>query len=261
LREKNPPASKEKTKMTKRKALVSGGMGGIGTAICRALHSQGCEVVTTYVRNSGRQEKWLAARREEGFDNIRAYYCNVGEWDDCVKLKEKIAAEVGTIDIIVNCGGITRDATFRRMTADMWNEVIRINLTGAFNLTRQFIDEMVGQGFGRIVNISSINAQKGQFGQVNYSAAKAGLHGFTKALAQEVVKKGVTVNTVSPGYIGTDMVMKIADDVREKIQAQIPVGRFGEPSEIARVVAFLAADESGFITGADFSANGGQYMH
>lgn len=249
----------------KRVALVTGGMGGIGTEICKSLHgpkdNPKCHIATTYIHDSGRETRWLDARRKEGYPHMRAYYCNVGEWEDCVKLKEQVTADLGGVDIIVNNAGITRDATMRRMTAEMWNEVININLTGAFNITRQFIEEMSAQGFGRIINISSINAQKGQFGQINYSAAKAGLHGFTKALAQEVVKKGITVNSVSPGYIATDMVMKVAEDIRDKIRAQIPLGRFGEPDEIARLVAFLAADESAFITGADFSINGGQHMH
>ena len=244
-----------------RVALVTGGMGGIGTAICRAFHAAGCRVATTYIHDSGRETRWLEAQTAAGFGGMSAFYCDISRWADCEKLREDALGKMGRVDILVNNAGVTRDSVFLRMTPEQWNEVIGANLTGVFNVTRQFLDGMVERKWGRVVNISSINAQKGQFGQVNYSAAKAGMHGLTKALAQEVVRKGVTVNTVSPGYIGTDMVMKIKEEVREKIREQIPVQRFGTPEEIARLVAFLAAEESGFITGANFSANGGQHMY
>ncbi|MGI9296938.1 MAG: acetoacetyl-CoA reductase [Gammaproteobacteria bacterium] len=246
--------------MTKRTALVTGGLGGIGTAICRRLHREGYAVATTYVHNGARLDKWLAARRAEGCDGFHPYSCDVSRWDECVALGEKVERDLGGADILVNNAGITRDATFRKMTPQMWDEVIATNLNSVFYVGRQFVEGMMKRGFGRIINISSVNAQKGQFGQANYSAAKAGMHGLTKALAQEVVRKGVTVNTISPGYIGTDMVMAVAEEVREKIRAQIPAGRFGEPDEIARIVAFLASEKSGFITGANIAANGGQHM-
>ena len=246
--------------MTQRNALVTGGMGGIGGAICRRLHDAGCRVAATYIHDSGRETRWLDAQKADGYDRMSGFYCDVADWDSCVELKKKVAAEFGEVDILVNNAGITRDATLRKMTPQMWSEVIAANLSSVFNVTRQFADEMASRGFGRIISISSVNAQKGQFGQSNYSAAKAGMHGFTKAIAQELVRKGVTVNTISPGYIATEMVMKMEESVREKIRESIPVGRFGEPLEVARVVAFLADDESGFITGANFAVNGGQHM-
>lgn len=242
--------------MTTKIALVTGGTGGIGTAICRRLHQDGCTVLTTYM-NEEKAQRWLKAQG----DGFHIYKCNVADWDDCVALKDKVLGEFGQVDIVVNNAGITRDGVFRKMTPEMWRDVITTNLDSVFYVTRQFIDSMVDKGFGRIINISSVNGQKGQFGQTNYSAAKAGMHGFTKALAQEVVKKGVTVNTLSPGYIGTEMVRAMAEEVQDKIRAMIPLGRFGEPEEMARVVSFLAAEESGFITGANFSANGGQHMY
>ena len=248
-------------KTSGRVALITGGMGGIGTAICRAFHAAGCRVATTYIHDSGRETRWVEAQAAAGFAGISPFYCDIAQWEDCEKLRERVEAQMGRVDILVNNAGVTRDSVFLKMTPQQWGEVIGANLTGVFNVTRQFVGGMTERGWGRIVNISSINAQKGQFGQVNYSAAKAGMHGFTKALAQEVVRKGVTVNTVSPGYIGTDMVMSIREDVREKIRTQIPVQRFGEPEEIARLVVFLAGEESGFITGANYSANGGQHMY
>ena len=248
-------------KSEKKVALVTGGMGGIGTAICRAFHAAGCAVATTYIHDSGRETRWVEAQAAAGFPGIEPFYCDIASWDDCVKLREAALGKMGRVDVLVNNAGITRDSVFLKMTPEQWNEVVAANLTGVFNVTRQFADGMASRGWGRIVNISSINAQKGQFGQCNYSAAKAGMHGFTKALAQELARKGVTVNTVSPGYIATDMVMKVKEEIREKIKSQIPVGRFGEPEEIARLVLFLSAEESGTITGANFSANGGQHMY
>ena len=244
-----------------RVVLVTGGMGGIGTAICRAFHAAGCRVGTTYIHDSGREKRWQEAQTAAGYPGMEVFYCDISKWKECEELRAAVEAKLGRVDILVNNAGITRDSVFLKMTPEMWGDVIGANLTGVFNVTRQFLGGMVERSWGRVVNISSINAQKGQFGQVNYSAAKAGMHGFTKALAQEVVRKGVTVNTVSPGYIGTEMVMKIKEDVREKIRMQIPVQRFGTPEEIARLVVFLAGEESGFITGANFSANGGQHMY
>ena len=246
--------------MTKRIALVTGGLGGIGTTICRRLQKDGCEVATTYVHNGERLASWRERQKSDGYGDFHAFACDVSRWEECAALKDKVEAELGGVDVLVNNAGVTRDGLFRKMTPQMWDEVIATNLSSVFYVSRQFVGGMAERGFGRVINISSINAQKGQFGQVNYAAAKAGMHGFAKSLAQEVVRKGVTVNTISPGYVATKMVMDIAEDVREKIRAQIPAGRFGKPEEIAAVAAFLASDEAAFITGANIAANGGQHM-
>jgi acetoacetyl-CoA reductase len=243
--------------MPHKTALVTGGIGGIGTEICRHLAAGGSKVVATYIAaETDKARQWREARKQEGHD-MAIFEVDVADFDSCAA----VVAQVGPVDILVNNAGITRDATLRKMGREQWQAVIRTNLDSVFNMTRQVIDGMMERGFGRIVNISSINGQRGQFGQTNYSASKAGIHGFTMALAREVARKGVTVNTVSPGYIGTEMVMAIAEDIRNRIIAEVPVGRLGRPEEIARVVAFLAADESGFITGADFSVNGGHHMY
>lgn len=238
-------------------AVVTGGNGGIGTAICQRLANDGYKIVTTYIGDEAGIKEWADAQDFE----VAYYACDVSDYDSCAAFKEQVIADHGQVDIIVNNAGITRDAKFVKMTADMWNAVISTNLTSLFNVCHQFFGDMCDRGFGRIVNISSINGQKGQAGQANYSAAKAGVHGFTMALAQEGVRKGVTVNTVSPGYIGTDMVMAIREDVRNMIRDQIPMKRFGTPEEIASMVAYLSSDEAAFITGANFAANGGQHMH
>lgn len=245
--------------MTKRIAYVTGGMGGIGTSICRRLCKDGYTVVAGCGPNSTRREKWLGDMRAEGLD-IYASEGNVSDWDSTKTAFEKVRAEVGEIDILVNNAGITRDGQFRRMNLDDWQAVINTNLNSLFNVTKQVIEGMVDRGWGRVINISSVNGQKGQFGQTNYSTAKAGIHGFTMALAQEVATKGVTVNTVSPGYVGTDMVRSIRPDVLEKIVNGIPVKRLGEPSEIASIVSWIASDEGGYATGSDFSLNGGLHM-
>ncbi len=245
--------------MSKRIAYVTGGMGGIGTAICQRLAKDGFTVVAGCGPNSPRKDKWLADQKAQGFDFI-ASEGNVADWDSTVAAFEKVKKEVGEIDVLVNNAGITRDGMFRKMTREAWDAVIDTNLNSMFNVTKQVIDGMIDRGFGRIVNISSVNGQKGQMGQVNYSTAKAGMHGFTMALAQEVASKGVTVNTVSPGYIGTDMVKAIREDVLEKIVAGVPVKRLGTPEEIASIVAWIAGPEGGFSTGADFSLNGGLHM-
>ncbi|MCG6871015.1 MAG: acetoacetyl-CoA reductase [Gammaproteobacteria bacterium] len=238
-------------------ALVTGGTGGIGTAICAALAAEGATVVTTFHSNEDKAKAWQAARDFA----VQLVQCDVSEFDSAQKAVAEVEANVGPVDILINNAGITRDTTLRKMTAEQWTAVIQTNLNSAFNMTRPLIEGMTSRGFGRIVNISSVNGQKGQLGQTNYSAAKAGVHGFTMALAQEVARKGVTVNTISPGYIATEMVMAVPEEIRQKIVAQIPVGRLGEPAEIARLVAFLCAPESGFMTGADFSINGGQHMY
>jgi len=245
--------------MSERIAYVTGGMGGIGTGICQRLARQGFTVVAGCGPNSPRRTKWLEDQKALGFDFV-ASEGNVGDWDSTRQAFDKVKADVGEVDVLVNNAGITRDVVFRKMTREDWTAVIDTNLTSLFNVTKQVIDGMVERGWGRIINISSVNGQKGQFGQTNYSTAKAGIHGFTMALAQEVATKGVTVNTVSPGYIGTDMVKSIRPDVLEKIVATIPVRRLGAPEEIASIVAWLASDESGFATGADFSLNGGLHM-
>ena len=240
-------------------AYVTGGMGGIGTAICQRLAKDGFKVVAGCGPNSPRKDKWLADQKELGYDFV-ASEGNVSDWDSTKAAFDKVRAEVGEVDVLVNNAGITKDGQFRRMTPEQWHAVIDTNLNSLFYVTKQVIDGMADRGWGRIINISSMNGQKGQFGQTNYSTAKAGMHGFTMSLAQEVAGKGVTVNTVSPGYVGTDMVRAIREDVLAKIVGTIPVKRLGEPEEIASMVAWLASDEAGFATGADFSLNGGNHM-
>jgi acetoacetyl-CoA reductase len=233
-------------------------MGGIGTAICQRLGKDGYTVIAG-CGPSRDFNKWLGEQKAAGYA-FHASVGNVGDWDSTVDAFNKVKAEFGGVDVLVNNAGITRDGMFRKMSRDDWNAVIETNLNSLFNVTKQVIDGMVDKGFGRIVNISSINGQKGQFGQTNYSTAKAGIHGFTMALAQEVAAKGVTVNTVSPGYVGTDMVRSIRQDVLDKIVGGIPVKRLGLPEEIGSIVAWIASDEGGYATGADFSLNGGLHM-
>jgi len=245
--------------MAKRIAYVTGGMGGIGTPICMRLSRDGYTVVAGCGPNSARKDKWIADMRAQGFD-VHCSEGNVSDWDSTKAAFDKVKAEIGEVDVLVNNAGITRDGQFRKMSKDDWDAVINTNLNSLFNVTKQVIDGMIERGWGRIINISSVNGQKGQFGQTNYSTAKAGLHGFTMALAQEVATKGVTVNTVSPGYVGTDMVRSIRPEVLEKIVAGIPVKRLGEPEEIASIVAWIASDEGGYATGSDFSLNGGLHM-
>ncbi|MGZ9713221.1 3-ketoacyl-ACP reductase [Glaciimonas sp. GNP009] len=245
--------------MSKRIAYVTGGMGGIGTPICTRLCKDGYTVVAGCGPNSTRKDTWLAAMRSQGFD-IHASEGNVSDWESTKVAFDKVKAEIGEVDILVNNAGITRDGQFRKMSKADWDSVIDTNLNSLFNVTKQVIDGMADRGFGRIINISSVNGQKGQFGQTNYSTAKAGIHGFTMALAQEVATKGVTVNTVSPGYVGTDMVRSIRPEVLEKIISGIPVKRLGEPEEIASIIAWIASDEGGYATGSDFSLNGGLHM-
>jgi len=244
--------------MSGKLAYVTGGMGGIGTAICRRLAKDGFRVVAG-CGPSRNYQQWLDEQAAQGY-TFYASVGNVADWDSTVVAFEHITRELGPVDVLVNNAGITRDGLFRKMSADDWRAVIDTNLNSLFNVTKQVIDGMVERQWGRIINISSVNGQKGQFGQTNYSTAKAGIHGFTMALAQEVASKGVTVNTVSPGYIGTDMVRAIRPDVLEKIVATIPVRRLGTPEEIASITSWLASDESGFATGADFSLNGGLHM-
>jgi acetoacetyl-CoA reductase len=231
-------------------------MGGIGTAICQRLAKDGYKVIAGCGPNSPRKDRWIGEQKAIGYDFIPSEG-NVADWASTVTAFEKVKADVGRVDILVNNAGITRDTVFRKMSPDDWKAVIDTNLNSLFNVTKQVIDGMVEANWGRIINISSVNGQKGQFGQTNYSTAKAGLHGFTMALSQEVANKGVTVNTVSPGYIATDMVKAIREDVLEKIVSAIPVKRLGLPNEIASICAWIASDDAAFATGADFSLNGG----
>ncbi|MCV2349590.1 acetoacetyl-CoA reductase [Paucibacter sp. Y2R2-4] len=244
--------------MSQKVAYVTGGMGGIGTAMCQRLHKEGFKVIAG-CGPSRDYDKWLSEQAALGY-TFYASVGNVGDWDSTVAAFDKVKAEHGSIDVLVNNAGITRDGMFRKMSKADWDAVMNTNLDSMFNVTKQVIEGMLDKGWGRIINISSVNGEKGQFGQTNYSAAKAGMHGFTMALAQEVASKGVTVNTVSPGYIGTDMVKAIKPDVLEKIVATIPIKRLGTPEEIAAIVAWLAGNDSGFTTGADFSCNGGLHM-
>jgi acetoacetyl-CoA reductase len=243
-----------------RLALITGGMGGLGEAICMKMAALGYKVVTTYSPGNVKAHSWLASMEEQGY-NFRAYPCDVADYDSARECVGQIQKELGPIDVLVNNAGITRDMTFRKMEKVDWDAVMKTNLDSVFNMTKPVCDGMTDRGWGRIINISSVNGQKGAFGQTNYSAAKAGMHGFTKALALEVARKGVTVNTISPGYIGTKMVMAIPSEVLEtKIIPQIPMGRLGKPEEVAGLVAYLASDEAAFLTGANIAINGGQHM-
>lgn len=247
--------------MTQRIALVTGGMGGLGEAICMKLARMGIKVVVTYSPGNTKHKDWI--KEMEGRDyHFSAYPADVSDYGSCQKMVEQVAKEVGPIDILINNAGITRDMTFKKMTKVDWDAVIRTNLDSVFNVTKPIVDGMVERAWGRVINVSSVNGQKGAFGQTNYSAAKAGMHGFTKALALEVARKGVTVNTISPGYIGTKMVLAIPKDVLDtKIVPQIPIGRLGRPEEVAGLCAYLASDEAAFVTGANIAINGGQHMY
>jgi len=245
---------------TKKVALVTGGIGGIGTEICRHLARQGRQVIATHLAVEAEQAAaWQKAQSAARFD-LALVVVDVTSFESCVAMAKEVEARFGGIGILVNCAGITRDGILRKMEKSQWSAVLSTNLDSVFNVTRQVIEGMTERGFGRIVNISSVNGHKGQFGQTNYAAAKAGMYGFTKSLALEGARKGVTVNTVSPGYIATEMVMAMSEEIRNQIIGTVPVGRLGKPEEIGRVVAFLCDDASGYITGADLSINGGLYM-
>jgi acetoacetyl-CoA reductase len=244
----------------KRIALVTGGMGGLGEAICIKLADQGCTVVTTVSPNNKTADAWLEAMEKKGYKFI-SFPCDVSSFEDAQACIKRIVKYVGSIDILVNNAGITRDMTFKKMDKVAWDQVMHTNLDSVFNMTKPVCNSMIDQGWGRIINVSSVNGQKGAFGQTNYSAAKAGIHGFTKALALEVANRGVTVNTISPGYIATNMVMSISQEILDnKIISQIPVGRLGKPEEIAGLVAYLASAEAAYVTGANIAINGGQHM-
>jgi acetoacetyl-CoA reductase len=241
-------------------ALVTGGMGGLGTAICRRLHDEGFRVATTYSPANPTPEAWLAAQRDDGY-RFSAYQVDVTDYGDCEWMIQKLLAELGRLDVLVNNAGITRDRSLRKMGPEDWQAVLRADLDSVFNLSKQAIEPMMAHRWGRIVNISSVNAQQGAFGQCNYAAAKAGMHGFTKALALEMARHGITVNTVSPGYLRTKMVEAVpADVMQDRILPQIPIGRLGEPAEVAGLIAYLASEEAGFMTGANLAINGGQHM-
>jgi acetoacetyl-CoA reductase len=244
--------------MTQKVAYVTGGMGGIGTGICQRLAKEGFTVIAGCGPTRD-HAKWIAEQAALGY-TFHASVGNVGDWDSTVAAFQKVMAEHGRVDVLVNNAGITRDGQFRKLSKADWDAVISTNLDSMFNVTKQVIEGMIERNWGRVINISSVNGQKGQFGQTNYSTAKAGLHGFTMALAQEVASKGVTVNTVSPGYIGTDMVKAIRPEVLDKIVATVPAKRLGTPEEIASIIAWLASEEGGYATGADFSVNGGLHM-
>ncbi|MBF0446196.1 MAG: acetoacetyl-CoA reductase [Magnetococcales bacterium] len=247
--------------MSNRVAVVTGGVGGIGTEICRYLAKGGYKVAATCIAAElDGIDEWKAQFSKDGIE-VEVFQLEITDFDDCVKVTSQIEEKMGPISCLVNNAGITKDGTMKKMDKNMWDAVININLTGAFNMTKQVFTKMTEQKFGRIINISSLNGRKGQFGQANYSAAKAGIHGFTMAIAQEGARKGVTVNTVSPGYINTNMMKAIPEDILNKIIAQIPVGRLGEAEEIAQLVAYIASDAAAFMTGANVDMNGGQFIH
>jgi acetoacetyl-CoA reductase len=248
--------------MTKDKqyiALVTGATGGLGTQMVKRLIDDDYTVVANY-RSPGKAEKWKTKMAEEGYEP-HMYQADVSDYGQVGEMIKKIEGDYGHIDILINNAGITRDGSFRKMTAENWDLVMRTNLYSVFNCSSHVINSMVAHGYGRIINISSVNGQRAQFGQVNYAAAKAGMHGFTKTLAIEVARKGVTVNTISPGYIATDMVMAVAEEVRAQIVKGIPIGRLGGTEEIAHLVSFLASPEASFITGANYAINGGQHVY
>ncbi|PAK13276.1 acetoacetyl-CoA reductase [Burkholderia ubonensis] len=244
-----------------RVAFVTGGMGGLGAAISRRLHAAGMTVAMSHSEHNDHVATWLTRERDAG-RIFHAFEVDVADFDSCQRCGKRVIDQLGRVDVLVNNAGITRDATFAKMTKAQWDAVLRTDLDGLFNMTKPFVGGMIERGFGRIVNVGSVNGSRGAYGQTNYAAAKAGVHGFTKALALELAKHGVTVNTVSPGYLATPMVESVPKEVLDaKILPQIPVGRLGQPDEIAALVAFLCSDEGAFATGADFAVNGGMHMN
>src|SRR5436853_3052968 len=245
---------------SQRIAVVTGGMGGLGETISTKMAEAGYRVVVTYSPSNTKYKAWLEEMKGRGY-SFSAFPVDVVDYDDCARKLATIQSECGPIDILVNNAGITRDMTFRKMTKGDWDAVLHTNLDSVFNMTKQVCDGMVDRGWGRVINVSSVNGSKGAFGQTNYAAAKAGMHGFTKSLALEVAKKGVTVNTISPGYIGTKMVTAIPKEILDsKILPQIPIGRLGKPEEIAGLIIYLCSDEAAFVNGANIAINGGQHM-
>ncbi|AZT82567.1 acetoacetyl-CoA reductase [Marinobacter sp. NP-4(2019)] len=248
--------------MSTRVAVVTGAIGGLGSSMCKALISQGRAVIASHLpdtRSTEEGQKWQATMLEEGYETA-IYPLDVTSFESCESFITKVTENHGPVDILVNNAGITNDAPLKKMQPEQWNQVVNVNLTSMFNMCHQVFEGMCQRGFGRIVNISSLNGEKGQFGQSNYAATKAGIYGFTKSIALEGARKGVTANAVSPGYIDTPMVRKVPEKVLDSIVEGIPVGRLGQPEDIARAVAFLTADEAGFVTGTNLSVNGGQYM-
>jgi acetoacetyl-CoA reductase len=242
-------------------AVVTGGMGGLGETISTKMADAGYRVVVTYSPANTKYKSWLEELRGRGY-TFSAYPVDVADYESCARQCASIQRDVGPIDILVNNAGITRDMTFKKMSKGDWDAVMRTNLDSCFNMTKQVMDGMVDRAWGRVINVSSVNGQKGAFGQTNYSAAKAGIHGFSKALALEVARKGVTVNTISPGYIGTKMVTAIPKEILDsKILPQIPLGRLGKPDEVAGLIIYLCSEEAAFVTGANISINGGQHMY
>ena len=247
--------------MAQRIAVVTGGMGGLGESISTKMADAGYKVVVTYSPSNTKWKGWIDEMKGRSY-SFGAYPVDVADFDDAAVKVAQIQKEMGAIDILVNNAGITRDMTFKKMTKADWDAVMHTNLDSCFNMTKQVMDGMVERGWGRVINVSSVNGQKGAFGQTNYSAAKAGIHGFSKALALEVAKKGVTVNTISPGYIGTKMVTAIPKEILDsKILPQIPLGRLGKPDEVAGLIIYLCSEEAAFVTGANISINGGQHMY
>ncbi len=246
---------------TQRTAIVTGGMGGLGESISIKLADAGYRVIVTYSPSNTKYRSWLEEMKSKGHA-FAAYPVDVVNYDDCAAKVAQMQREAGQIDILVNNAGITRDMTFKKMTKADWDAVMRTNLDSCFNMTKQVMDGMLERSWGRVINVASVNGQKGAFGQTNYSAAKAGIHGFTKALALECARKGVTVNTISPGYIGTKMVTAIPKEILDsKILPQIPIGRLGKPEEVAGLIIYLCSEEAAFVTGANISINGGQHMY
>ncbi len=246
--------------MTERVALITGGMGGLGETISTKMASAGYKVAVTYSPSNKNSTAWLAEMEQQGY-RFHAYPCDVTDYGSCQKCVASVVEALGPVDILVNNAGITKDMTFRRMTKADWDAVVKTNLDSVFNMTKQIYDGMIDRGWGRIINVSSVNGSKGAFGQTNYAAAKSGMHGFTKSLALESAKKGVTVNTISPGYIGTKMVTAIDPEVlNSKILPQIPVSRLGKPEEVAGLIIYLCSEEAAFVTGANIAINGGQHM-
>jgi acetoacetyl-CoA reductase len=251
---------KKEDRMSQRVALITGGMGGLGEVISTKMADAGYRVVVTFSRGNKNAEQWLGNMRKRGYD-FKAFACDVSDYDDSRACVDGVVKAAGPVDILVNNAGITRDVTFRKMSKADWDAVMRTNLDSVFNMSKQVCDGMVERSWGRIINVSSVNGSKGAFGQTNYAAAKAGMHGFTKSLALEVARKGVTVNTISPGYIGTRMVTAIPNEILEsKIIPQIPVGRLGKPEEVAGLIIYLCSEEAAFVNGANIAINGGQHM-
>ncbi|MBF0144191.1 MAG: acetoacetyl-CoA reductase [Magnetococcales bacterium] len=247
--------------MKQRYALVTGGLGGIGTEIVKELARTGCRVAATYAPfEESRVAAWQEARKKEGVE-VSLFSVDVADFASCERMAAEVRSTFGVVNVLVNCAGIIRDATFKRLSYENWDKVLQVNLYSVFNITRQFFEGMLEQRYGRIINIASVNGQKGQFGQANYATSKAGMHGFSMSLAQEGARYGVTVNSVAPGYTATEMMLQVPESVLDDIKKHIPMGRLAEPSEIAAAVSFLASDKAGFITGVNLDVNGGQWMH